>query len=316
MPPIPRCGSTCCATGGAPRACAGCGRCSTTASRSTARSWCARASTTAPVLDDTLAGVLDQYPELASLCVVPLGVSPVQPRAAHAAAHADEARGVRRRGRRLAGRLPRVLGSPPGVRRRRVLPAGRPPVPAGRRVRGLPHARGRHRHGPHVRARVHGRRRRRDRRSARVLRLGRRRAGRTGYRAPHAGRPIGGRRDECVSTRARRSSSQRRSAILTGAYGAAGPRARSSRGLGRDDVRVVPVDEPLLRRQHRRSPACWWARTSPGCWPPSPRPPLPAARRLPVRRSFLDGTTVADLPRPVEIVADRRRRACATRWRR
>src|SRR5207237_7347187 len=26
-------------------------------------------------LDDTLAGVLDQYPELASLCVVPLGVS-------------------------------------------------------------------------------------------------------------------------------------------------------------------------------------------------------------------------------------------------
>jgi putative radical SAM enzyme (TIGR03279 family) len=28
-----------------------------------------------PVLDDTLAGVLDQYPELASLCVVPLGVS-------------------------------------------------------------------------------------------------------------------------------------------------------------------------------------------------------------------------------------------------
>jgi putative radical SAM enzyme (TIGR03279 family) len=34
------------------------------------------------VLDDTLAGVLDQYPELASLCVVPLGVS----------RHSDEAR--------------------------------------------------------------------------------------------------------------------------------------------------------------------------------------------------------------------------------
>jgi NifB/MoaA-like Fe-S oxidoreductase len=28
-----------------------------------------------PVLDDTLAGVLDRYPELATLCVVPLGVS-------------------------------------------------------------------------------------------------------------------------------------------------------------------------------------------------------------------------------------------------
>ena len=33
----------CCATGGAPPACAGCGPCSTTASRCTARSWCARA---------------------------------------------------------------------------------------------------------------------------------------------------------------------------------------------------------------------------------------------------------------------------------
>jgi putative radical SAM enzyme (TIGR03279 family) len=31
------------------------------------------------VLDDTLAGVLDQYPELASLCVVPLGVSRFSP---------------------------------------------------------------------------------------------------------------------------------------------------------------------------------------------------------------------------------------------
>src|SRR5207248_4111078 len=28
-----------------------------------------------PVLEDTLAGVLDEYPELATLCVVPLGVS-------------------------------------------------------------------------------------------------------------------------------------------------------------------------------------------------------------------------------------------------
>src|SRR5436853_2879093 len=28
-----------------------------------------------PVLDDTLAGVLDEYPELSSLCIVPLGVS-------------------------------------------------------------------------------------------------------------------------------------------------------------------------------------------------------------------------------------------------
>src|SRR4051794_40457547 len=45
----------------------------------------------AAVLDDTLAGVLDQYPELASLCVVPLGVSRYNPEPAmrpHTAAEA------------------------------------------------------------------------------------------------------------------------------------------------------------------------------------------------------------------------------------
>ncbi len=35
-----------------------------------------------PVLDDTLAGVLDRFPELASVCVVPLGVSRYNPEAA------------------------------------------------------------------------------------------------------------------------------------------------------------------------------------------------------------------------------------------
>ena len=59
------------------------------------------------VLDDTLAGVLDRYPELASLCVVPLGVSRynTEPRmrahtVAEAAAVVDCRRGV-------AGDLPR-----------------------------------------------------------------------------------------------------------------------------------------------------------------------------------------------------------------
>ena len=37
------CARPCCATGGAPRPCGGCGRCSTPASRSTARSWSAPA---------------------------------------------------------------------------------------------------------------------------------------------------------------------------------------------------------------------------------------------------------------------------------
>jgi NifB/MoaA-like Fe-S oxidoreductase len=39
------------------------------------------------VLDDTLAGVLDAYPELASLCVVPLGSAAVQHRGGHAPPH-------------------------------------------------------------------------------------------------------------------------------------------------------------------------------------------------------------------------------------
>ena len=107
------------------------------------------------VLDDTLAGVLDEYPELESVAVVPLGLSQVQHRVGDAAAHARRGRRRGRRGRGLAGRSScDVLG------RRMVfaadeyyLMAGRP-FPDGRGLRGLPHARGRHRHGPHVRARV------------------------------------------------------------------------------------------------------------------------------------------------------------------
>ena len=58
------------------------------------------------VLDDTLVGVLDRYPELASLCVVPLGVSRFNPEPRHAAAHAGGGGGGGRRRRGLAGRLP------------------------------------------------------------------------------------------------------------------------------------------------------------------------------------------------------------------
>src|SRR5580765_7842327 len=46
------------------------------------------------VLDDTLAGVLDQYPELASLCVVPLGVSRYSNEARMRPHTTDEAVGV------------------------------------------------------------------------------------------------------------------------------------------------------------------------------------------------------------------------------
>ena len=64
-----------CATDAARPACAGSRRCSTAASRCTVRSSCARASTTATVLDDTLLGILDRFPRLATVGIVPLGVS-------------------------------------------------------------------------------------------------------------------------------------------------------------------------------------------------------------------------------------------------
>ena len=81
---------------------------------------------------------------------------PAQPGAGHAAPHGRRGRRGRRHRRRLAGRVPAGARPAARVRGRRVLPAGRPAVPAARGLRGLPDARGRRRHGPHLRARVHG----------------------------------------------------------------------------------------------------------------------------------------------------------------
>ncbi len=72
---------------------------------------------------------------------------PVQHRGPHAGPHAGRGGGGHRRRRGLAGRLPRRARPPAGLRRRRVLPARRSPVPAAGRLRGLRHARGRRRHG-------------------------------------------------------------------------------------------------------------------------------------------------------------------------
>ena len=104
------------------------------------------------VLHDTLTGVLDRYPELASICVVPLGVSRYNAEARmrpHTRPEAAEAVADRAR---VAADVPRGARQADGVRRRRALPPGRPPVPRRRVLRGLPDARGRHRHGRHLRA--------------------------------------------------------------------------------------------------------------------------------------------------------------------
>ena len=117
-------------------------RSSTPASRCTARSWCAPASTTATALDDTLLGMLDRFPALATVGVVPLGVS----------AHSTEAemrphtRGRGRGGPRPAS-TPGRRGSLDALGRRLVfaadeyyLLAGRP-FPAAERLRRLRAAR-------------------------------------------------------------------------------------------------------------------------------------------------------------------------------
>ena len=105
-------------------------------------------------LDDTLAGILDEYPELSVGRRRATRRLPLQPGVGDAPAHTDGGGRRRRRRRGLAGRLPRRPRPPVGPRRRRVLPAGRPTVPCSGRLRRLPDARGRDRHGPHVRARV------------------------------------------------------------------------------------------------------------------------------------------------------------------
>ena len=58
------------------------------------------------VLEDTMVGILDRYPELASVACVPLGVSRFTREAAMRAHTRGEADGRLRRRRRLAAHLP------------------------------------------------------------------------------------------------------------------------------------------------------------------------------------------------------------------
>ena len=129
---------------------------STVASRCTARSWSAPASTTAPCCEDTLAGVLDRFPELATVAVVPLGVSRFSKRPSMRPTHAEEA------GRRVdtVGEWQQLFRRALG--RRMVLAADEyyllagGPFPSRPRLRGLPPARERPGHGAHLRAGLRG----------------------------------------------------------------------------------------------------------------------------------------------------------------
>ena len=241
------------------------------------------------VLDDTLTGVLDEYPELASLCVVPLGVSRHSHEAAMRPHTRDEAAAVVDAVERSQTMFHRAVG-------RRLafaadeyyLLAGRPFPPAAT-YEGFPM----HEDGigmarafeaelfgevdepigvqPGFFAWVDG-------------------APATGYRAPRRGdEPEVGRRRAPV-------------AVITGEYGARVLAPLLAR-LGRDDVRVVPVRNDFFGGNIAVTGLLVGsdvARTL-ASEPSGARYLLPDVCLSNGR--FLDGTRPADLPRAVEIVA-------------
>ena len=183
------------------------------------------------------------------------------------------------------------------------------PFPHRRRLRGLPDARGRDRHGADVRARV--RRPVADAatgvrsgffaavdacRSSNADRLPSNPAAYTGLRshgvsdhghaAPGCAQPL-----EAHRRADRRPSGRKVIAPLID-------------GLGRDDVRVIPVANEFFGGNTGVTGLMTGEDVSRVLDRRARGRPLPVARCLPVgRRRFLDGVTVDELPRPVEIVA-------------
>ena len=245
------------------------------------------------VLDDTLVGVLDQYPELATVAVVPLGVSRHGARGDACgptpSAEAEPSSTASRPGRAASWRS---LGPPAGLRRRRVLPAGRPPVPGGRDLRGLPlHEDGigmartfeqefagevdtaDRRPGPASSPSVDG---------APADGLPRARArGQVTLRAPAQRRPVG---------------------VLTGTYGAEVLAPLAGR-LGRDDVRVLAVENRFFGGNIGVTGLLVGEDLAAGPGRRARGAPLPAARRLPVRWPLPRRHHARGPAPPVEVVA-------------
>jgi putative radical SAM enzyme (TIGR03279 family) len=260
------------------------------------------------VLDDTLAGVLDRFPELASLCVVPLGISRYNTEAAMRPHTVDEAAAVVAAVHDWQDVFLATLGHRLVFAADEYYLLAHEPFPAPEAYEGFPM----HEDGVGM---------------ARTFELeftgavaqptgvatgffawvdG---APPEGYRAPRntdttasggaCATPSVGDGSTAVSLKARRSAPV---AILTGAYGAEilGPLVA---GLGRDDVRVIPVENqffggntgvagllngPDLTRVLADEP-------------PGHRYLLPDVCLSQGR--FLDGSTPEELPRPVEVVA-------------
>ena len=243
-------------------------------------------------LEDTLAGILDRYPGLASVGAVPLGAQPLLQRARDASAHDRRRPGASStRSTSGSGLFRKALGH------RMVFAADEYYLLAGRDLPrrghydGLPPARERDRHGPRLRRFVRPTRGRRPgRRAPRLLRLGRRGAGRG---LPGAAPADGRARREPTAAPSPCSPAPTAPACW----------ARCWRRTPRDDVELRAVRQRLLRRQHRcgRPPD----RRGPR---PRPRQSVPDGSRCLLPDAclnegrFLDGLTLADLPRPVEVV--------------
>ncbi len=219
------------------------------------------------VLEDTLTGLLDVYPDLATAAVVPLGVSryTTEPAMrthsrAEAAAVVDLVEEAQRDFVAAVGR--RVVFAADEY----YLLAGRDRCRS-RRLRRVPAARERHRDGAGLRGRV-PRRRRADPGPQWLLRRARRRTGATatGPRARATLRPgarrLAGRDPHRRVRRTRGGPARRRIATTSRAAG----------------------EERVLRRQHRGHRAARGRRRRPGARRSARGPSLPPARRLSVPR--------------------------------
>ena len=246
------------------------------------------------VLDDTLAGVLDRYPELASLCVVPLGVSRYNTEPGMRAHTAHEAAAVVDAVTDWQEVYLAVLG------RRLVFAADEYFLLAGRPFPPADHYEGFPMHEDGV-----GMARAFEQELAGVVDTA---AGTQpgffawvdgapaeGYRAPRADGD-----DVAVALRPR-SRPDAPVGILTGEYGAAvlGPLVEA---MGRDDVRVIPVRNDFFGGTTAVTGLLVGADLA------RVLADEPAGHRylLPdvclSRGVFLDGTRPEDLPRPVEVV--------------
>ena len=248
------------------------------------------------VLEDTLAGILDALPRARPVGLRPARREPLLARGGDAATHAEP------RPRRSSTRSRGGRGaSPPArptarLRRRRVLPARRPAVPRGRRYEGFAAARERDRDGA-------------------GLRLVLRRA------TPGASAPGGFFRFRRRCPRRRLPGPAARRRPVT-AGGSRGPTCRS--GPSRSSpASTGPGPRPLL--DGPGTPTSRWSRwttrssgatspspgsspgpTSPGRWPGAGRRALPLPDVCLSEGRFLDGWPVDELPRAVEVVAERR----------